>query len=337
MREYEQYEKYVINEQIDLTVAIITYNRCDMLKNTVNSVLNQEYKEFALIVIDNASTDNTFNVVSEINDSRVFYYCHEKNIGGIENINSAFDLAKTKYLVVFHDDDIMLPTLLGKELAFIKDNKCTMVSSRANFVDENGESIMGAGKLDINEFTGSLYLEHVLSGKESVIFPTLMYDLSFFERNSLRVDSKAGPCCDLFFISEICMTGGSLYIIDEKLIERVIHSSQDSVKSEFWMNIMVLNYFCSFERYLPVILKNQKNVIKGYKKNILHLLANLYEKKVSIVKYKEVVCNINLRIFKKSFQLLRFRFLLFNATKNTRFSSFTCHILRKIIRKIKHR
>ena len=95
-----------------LTVIIPTYNRADLLGRSIQSVLDQSFKEFDLIIIDDKSTDGTPRVVKNFNDSRIKYIKNQKNLGIIGNWNKAIDVAPGKYLSIFHDDDIMSPDFL---------------------------------------------------------------------------------------------------------------------------------------------------------------------------------------------------------------------------------
>ena len=97
MKNLSRYKQYIDEHKSLLTVFVVTYNRCDYLKLTIQSILEQTYKDFCLVVLDNASTDNTQEIVNNFNDKRLIYLRHEKNIGGPENGNTALKIALTKY------------------------------------------------------------------------------------------------------------------------------------------------------------------------------------------------------------------------------------------------
>ena len=71
-----------------ISVCIPTYNRADLLKQSVASVLNQTFYDYELIISDNASQDGTAEVIKSFNDSRIIYISKEKNIGLVNNWNS---------------------------------------------------------------------------------------------------------------------------------------------------------------------------------------------------------------------------------------------------------
>jgi glycosyltransferase involved in cell wall biosynthesis len=94
-----------------ITTIIPTYQRPDMLKKVVQSILNQSFTNFQICIYDNASSDNTRDVVTEFikNDTRVKYYCHKNNIGSINNFQFGLSRIKTKYFHFISDDDMILP------------------------------------------------------------------------------------------------------------------------------------------------------------------------------------------------------------------------------------
>jgi len=99
-----------------VTVAIPTRNRCELLRRAMRSALNQTFQHFELIVIDNASTDQTRAVVDEFGDDRLRYYKNQSDLGIIGNWNRATELSRATYLNIFHDDDVMHPEFLERSV-----------------------------------------------------------------------------------------------------------------------------------------------------------------------------------------------------------------------------
>lgn len=95
-----------------VSIIMATYNRAHLLPRAINSVLNQAYENFELIIVDDGSTDNTEEVVKSFTDNRIIYYKHEKNRGVLAAMNTGWDLAKGKYNCTFCDDDELLPEAL---------------------------------------------------------------------------------------------------------------------------------------------------------------------------------------------------------------------------------
>ena len=96
-----------INEKI--SVIIPTYNRGNLISNSIKSVLNQTYKNLEVIVVDDGSTDNTKKVVDKFKDERIKYIRLEENKGGSNARNVGIQNSKGKYLSFQDSDDIYYP------------------------------------------------------------------------------------------------------------------------------------------------------------------------------------------------------------------------------------
>jgi glycosyltransferase involved in cell wall biosynthesis len=94
------------------SITMATYNRSHLLTRAIESVLRQSYRNFELIIVDDASTDSTEAISKSFNDSRIIYYKHEQNRGVLAARNKAFDLAKGHYTAILDDDDELLPEAL---------------------------------------------------------------------------------------------------------------------------------------------------------------------------------------------------------------------------------
>jgi glycosyltransferase involved in cell wall biosynthesis len=94
-----------------ITAVIPTYRRPKLLKRAILSVLRQTYENIQVCVYDNASGDETAEVVAEIanRDERVKYHCHSTNIGMIANLNYGMSRVDTSLFSILSDDDVMLP------------------------------------------------------------------------------------------------------------------------------------------------------------------------------------------------------------------------------------
>jgi len=99
-----------------ISVIIPTYNRAHLLSRAVLSVLNQTYKDFEIIVVDDASTDNTYEVVKSFNDPRIKYIHHEQNKGSAAARNTGIKSARGEYIAFQDSDDEWLPEKLNKQM-----------------------------------------------------------------------------------------------------------------------------------------------------------------------------------------------------------------------------
>ena len=111
-----------------VSVAIITYNQKEFLYECIESILEQDYPNFEIIVADDASTDGTQDMLREFNrkyPAKFVLRLAEKNLGITANSNQAHFACKGKYVAWMGGDDLMLPRKLSQQVAYMEANsKC---------------------------------------------------------------------------------------------------------------------------------------------------------------------------------------------------------------------
>lgn len=91
------------------TVAMVTYNSERYITEAIESVLCQSQENLELVICDDCSTDNTWNIIQSYSDSRIRAFRNPENIGEYPNRNQAIKLAKGEYLIFIDGDDILYP------------------------------------------------------------------------------------------------------------------------------------------------------------------------------------------------------------------------------------
>jgi glycosyltransferase involved in cell wall biosynthesis len=121
-----------------VSVIIPTYNRGSFIGSTIESILNQTYKDFEVIVIDDGSTDDTEERVKVF--GKKVRYIYQENSGPSAARNNAIRNAKGKYIAFCDSDDRFLPKKLEKQMKFIrKHNKCRFLYTYYYNVNAAGE------------------------------------------------------------------------------------------------------------------------------------------------------------------------------------------------------
>jgi glycosyltransferase involved in cell wall biosynthesis len=100
-----------------VAVFIPTYNRAGLLRRALASVLAQTHSDFELIVSDNASDDETPEVVKSFSDPRVTYFRQPENLGLLGNHNWFLERVESDYALILPDDDLVYPELLERTVA----------------------------------------------------------------------------------------------------------------------------------------------------------------------------------------------------------------------------
>jgi glycosyltransferase involved in cell wall biosynthesis len=105
-----------------VTVLMPVYNSEKYLKEAIESILNQTFKDFEFLIIDDASTDKSVEIVSSYRDSRIRIIHNDRNLGCAESLNRGVKLAMGEYIARMDADDISLPNRLEKQVRFMEKN-----------------------------------------------------------------------------------------------------------------------------------------------------------------------------------------------------------------------
>lgn len=128
-----------IKRAADLVSIIMpSYNTAPYIKKTIQSVMNQTYANWELIIVDDCSTDNTDEILSEINDPRIRILKNEVNSGAAVSRNIALRTAKGKWIAFLDSDDLWMPDKLKKQLLFMKKNGYHFSYTNYEEIDING-------------------------------------------------------------------------------------------------------------------------------------------------------------------------------------------------------
>lgn len=126
-------------------VSIITplYNAEKYVEETIRSVLNQDYQNWEMILVDDCSLDKSVSIVQEIQkqDSRIKLLKNKSNMGPAPSRNLAIDKAKGDIIAFLDSDDIWHPKKLSKHVRFMEENSSAFSHTSYGFIDEKGRSI----------------------------------------------------------------------------------------------------------------------------------------------------------------------------------------------------
>lgn len=159
-------KKPIDNKRIKPLVSIITamYNSETFISETINSVINQTYKNWELILIDDFSTDSTLQRIQPFLDknSNIKLIKNTSNLGAAITRNKGIQAAKGDYIAFLDGDDVWKPEKLEIQMAFMQSNDCEVCFSSYQQIDEEGNSlnklIKALPKLTYNKFLKSNYI-----------------------------------------------------------------------------------------------------------------------------------------------------------------------------------
>lgn len=154
-----------------VSIIMPSYNTAQYIKNSIDSILAQTYKNWELLIVDDCSTDNTDEIVARFNDSRITYVKNEKNSGAAISRNRALKMAKGKWIAFLDSDDLWTPDKLEKQLAF-------MVANNYHFT-----------YTDYRICLNGVWQPHVMTGPKSV-GKWKMYNYCYFSTITVIYDRE---------------------------------------------------------------------------------------------------------------------------------------------------
>jgi glycosyltransferase involved in cell wall biosynthesis len=243
-----------------VSICIPTYNRSQYLIYSVNSVLQQSYPDFELIICDDASTDNTPEVVSQWQDSRLRYLRHPENIKRSRNMRSGFEAATGKYFLKFDDDDGITPEFLAKTVAILdKHPEIDFVCTDHWIINDRGRRDEIATKANSAKWGKDRLKEGAIAdlARETFMYQSLQVGSTLFRRNCLQeVDFmryEADGCEDFDLLVRLAIAGKQGYFLPELLMEYRFHGAQTSLKQDLhflWAKVFCMNSYHFADREL---------------------------------------------------------------------------------------
>lgn len=128
-----------------VSVIVPAYRHESYVGQAIDSVLNQSLPEWELILIDDASPDNTWGIIQTYQDRRIRCIRHAKNTGAYNTINEGIRLAKAPYIAILNSDDIFMPQRLETCLTLMENRSLDMVGTDLVLITADGRPIQDTG------------------------------------------------------------------------------------------------------------------------------------------------------------------------------------------------
>lgn len=192
-----------------VTVLMPAHNAVSYVPASVRSILNQTFSDFEFIIIDDASSDDTGNVVRQFGDSRIRYFRNEQNLGVARTLNQGLDLAKGEYIVRADADDICLPWRIERQVKFMDAHPEIGVSgSRVRLF---GSELPVVNRCPVGSDIVKAYLlldnplihPSVIMRKKALDKHNLRYDPRFARSEDFDLWSRAADCFTIDNVPEV--------------------------------------------------------------------------------------------------------------------------------------
>lgn len=210
---------------MSITIVIPTYNRLAYLKIALNSCLNQTFLPEEIIVGDDSPNSETQLWLEENRSNwpvKLTYQHNMPGLGQAGNVEQLIQSVKTKYILLLHDDDALMPSALENLFAvFSRNQELDVVFGKQYVMDSAGKRDDQASE-EINSFFGrdSSYSDRELNSMEVLLRQQLPSN-SFLMKSSLAQDvhygekQYAGNGVDFHFCLKLCIKKARFYLVDQ--------------------------------------------------------------------------------------------------------------------------
>lgn len=258
---------------MQFSIITITYNRADLIGETIQSVLDQTYSDFEHIIIDDGSTDTTETVVKSYSDSRIRYFKYE-HLGNISKLlNLGLQQAKGEVMAFLDSDDLWTTNKLEKIAAIFESNADIELLTHNIAYFEDSDII---GKPHY-KFTNDFYenaIEKVLQFK-ILPFPVLVFKKKILLNKSPFNENLFDAHQDFLFT---IASQHKMYFCREVLTFLRIHNGNTHKKKK-----VVLGFFYNYYKTVGKLFTNKaisfSLLLKGYYINTKTLLVYLLKGK----------------------------------------------------------
>jgi len=292
------------NKKSKVSIGMPVWNGEDFIKLALDSLLAQDFKDFEIIISDNASTDNTEEICEKYikKDERIKYIRQCENIGLDRNFNFVLDKAKGEYFMWAAHDDLWEPTYISEMVKVLDNNKSVVIASGiTEYIDRNGSSIRTLHEAvplysprTIFKRAFKLLIEDLHHTQAGIIFYGLMRThiikkiggYSHFKKNRVELFNRGTYTGDIQTIFKLIFEG-DFYIVNKVLFyqrESMVRHSDVYLKSYKKLDILfyilstVLKNFFDVHRYYATL----RRILSGsditfYQKYFLFCVAWIEE------------------------------------------------------------
>jgi glycosyltransferase involved in cell wall biosynthesis len=175
-----------------VTVLMPVFNGQSFLKEAIQSILDQSYSHFELLIYNDGSTDQTQEIINSFEDKRIVRYNDRENSGYVCRLNHGFSVAKGKYIARMDADDVSFTHRLKMQVEFMEHfSEIGICGSHVEIIDLRGKSL---GKSQ--HYTNDELLRIKLLADSCFAHPSVMIRKSVVDANNLRYDENFTPAED---------------------------------------------------------------------------------------------------------------------------------------------
>ena len=241
-----------VNKKPLVSVIMPTHNAGDFLRFAIESILNQTYKNIELIIVNDASTDETSNILNLLKSNRkVRIITNEVQVGVSKSANIGVSKARGEFIARMDSDDIAISTRFEKQVVFLTKNKNVVaVGGQCELIDSSGIKI-GEKRFPIDNY----HIKSMIFANVPLQQPTLMVNKKLLPNNFLWYDNNFSSAEELELIFRLFNIGEVRNLRDVVLRYRV-HDHNTSLidpKRTFYLTLKTRIKAVFKIRYTPTI------------------------------------------------------------------------------------
>ncbi|PET00263.1 glycosyl transferase family 2 [Priestia megaterium] len=210
-----------------VSVVIPTYNRGNIIENTINSVLNQTYSNLEIIIVDDCSNDNTEDVVKSFHDERIKYIKHTKNSNGSVARNTGIKNSNGEYIAFLDSDDEWFPEKIDIQLSYLLKQSTKNIVSYTQLIANRGHTQKMSSLQDIIE--GEKVLDYLFVKNGTIQTSTLMLDSNLAKK--VLFNEKLKRHQDWDFCNRLQKQGASFIFVKKPLTTWNLEYREDRVSN----------------------------------------------------------------------------------------------------------
>ena len=201
-----------------VSIVMPAYRHEKFVGPAIESILNQSFTDFELLIGDDASPDRTVDIIRGYDDSRIKFYPHHYNYGATFNHRFLLEQAQGEYVALINSDDLWLPGKLEKQVRYLDSHPETvMCTGWAKFIDENGVEIdLGSNVFEQPNRTQTQWIEYFFTHGNCICHPAVLVRRKAYEELMYyRLALRQLPDFEIW-TRMICL--GEFYIFQEPLV-----------------------------------------------------------------------------------------------------------------------
>ena len=219
----DHFAKNIKSEGPLISVILPSYNVKAYLAQSIESILQQSFTDFELILIDNASTDGSDQILKSFTDPRIRLYINESNIGYTRSLNRGLSLARGRYIARMDADDISQKTRFEKQVKFLESNPDYGIIGCSYHVINAEGKIVGTRHMPENDL--EIRWKNLLCSP--FCHPAVMIRKSILDQHQFTFDVEKEPAEDYHLWNKI-ISHSQGFNLAETLVHYRIHGKNES-------------------------------------------------------------------------------------------------------------